>query len=592
MAWLKVLAVGLIPIGMPVMAVDATEISSSTTWQLLVHHSDNHAQIQDPQFLLTRTNFSAKAELAATIELFQQNPTAAWCRFPARGLYLARMGVIADELQQKVPSCEPLQRFLNDVRVDELSLVYAVPELVSDTSMMGHVFLRTQSTYDDGLSQAHTLAFFTKIDSINPLRLLYQNTVSGMAGYMVLRPYAIDLKQYQQVEQRTVWQYQLTSTPEQRRLLQLHIYELKDLKIDYYFQSFNCATLTLELLGLLDPHVNQHRGWIVSPSDVVKAAHQANLVQSTVVARSDQDWLAIGQQQLPTAQVRELDAAINGSTKPLTTGVLQSSLALNYARAAGRVAIASKQRLVSDQMQLLNQWPELTAEDEAWHAPTSTPGDSGWGARVIDTAQGQAYEFDWLIHGFDRDSNQRARQHEGELKLGHVRLRYDPQQQWQLRQFDLYSMLSLPTNGWAYQAQLGYQRLSAQDAIEPENVSTLSSTDVHAGMGLSRPLSQHSQWFALAGLGASIGPWQQPVYGYIDVGLISQPLDSTKLQVRYRQTSKQYQQAGISQKAQGQWTFNLNHYLSEHWQLSVRYEQAAFAPQQQADVGVGIWYLF
>jgi len=501
------------------------QLASHREWQLLIHEWQGKPQLTDPAFLLSRDDYSAERELKATLNLYRLSPQAAWCRFPARIAWLAaQQGIALTELPE--PSCDKLAQYQADVPFEHLELVFATEVLSSSTSMMGHVFLKASGANDDGLSQAHTFAYFTKIETLNPLVLLYDNTIGGMQGYMVVRPFHVDLAFYRDKEQRTVWQFGLLATPQQLQLLQLHLYEIKDTKIDYYFQAYNCATLTLELLALLNPDVLQQRDWIVTPADVVKAAKHYQLVQDTdVVVAKPQQYRQL-QRHLTTQQRQQLAEL---SQEPLAdTTLYQNAAAEQYARLLTNAQVEQSTLSRQAQMALLQPWsadPSTAPDYTQQPHPAKTLGDSVLSMQAMRQGEAQGAQFRWLANGHLLQTNNQHYQAESELMMGNIVAQYQ-QQQWRLSEFTLYSVTNLQTTSdlfprWAGRFYVGYHPVWTNDGWD-------SRTELSAGGGKSFALTPDLTWYWLADVGATTDFSEHRLFAGASTGMLWQLTETQK----------------------------------------------------------------
>lgn len=510
-------------------------IAQHPTWALLLHSWQGEAQIDAAEFLLSAADFSLEQELQATLRLFRQQPAATFCRFPARLTFIAQqLGIQLPS--ERFQACAELQRYRNYVPFTSMELVFASEVLDSTTSMLGHVFLKASGVNHRGTAVAHSLAYFAEIPPYNPARLMFASTVTGLPGYYIVRPFATDQRQYVQKEQRNLWQFALNASDAQKELLQLHLWELRNLDITYYFQSFNCATLTLELLALLDPTVLASRRLFVSPHDVVKAAHATELVRATDVQYADPWLFAALQQQLPSEQRQQLDAMVLHSIEAPTNAadntlmwpkeLAESALAARYlnlasahAQTQGRLDATRRVQLLSSIPSVLNTDVQLSGDQN----PAKTPQDSmlalGW-QRMAGSAD-PVWHLKFLGSGHYLHGDNRQYQTESELQIAGIALGYDAlHQRTRLHEFTLYSMKSyVPHQSlypqWSSEFYAGYQPIVQHD------LSLDYAGELSGALGKSWRWHQDVMAFALAGGGLSVPQWQQSyAFALAKTGLI------------------------------------------------------------------------
>lgn len=567
-----------------------SQLAQDPQWLLLLHDAAGAPQLRDAKFLLSHGDYSPVAELAATLDLFRLSSSAAYCRFPARLHWAQAKGLISlDDIDTQ--PCAKLAKYLADVPFQQLDLVFATEVLSSTTSMMGHVFFKAQGIADDGVARATTLAYFTRIRSLNPLVLVYENTVSGMEGYVVVRDFNVDAQFYRGNEQRTVWQYQLVATPAQLELLQLHLYELKDTQIDYYFQAFNCATLTLEVIALLDPAVMHERGWIVTPVDVVKAAHQYGLVAATDVMASERlQWLQLTA-ALPSADRLALDTMVQQG-QPLLDGdaYLQDARAEQYVRLRTAQAVANGAMTRSQQADLLQPWhadPATRLSLTQLREPTTTPPDSllglGWQQPLL--ADGSRHSLRWLANGHLLYGDNSGYQAESELQMGNIVLSqqstpYQDEDHVQVSEFTLYSVRSLAVTTseyprWAGEFYLGYQPLLTPTGLQ-------SQAELATAAGKSYALGADALVYALVGAGA-VTDWRQShAYAVAKVGGLWSLSKHHKVGVELERNSGKVAGDADYLTATVQWHWQ----LAPQWALLQQWRYTAFGNIQDHSAAV------
>lgn len=516
----------------------------------MLHSNNGEAQITDPAFLLSSNQFSEQSEQHLLMELYAQNPRQTFCRYPARLSYLS------DKLGFKLSAdrydhCPELKQFLHYVPFQQLELVFASEVLSSASSMMGHIFLKASGENFRQVQVSHSLAYFTEITTINPAKLIVESTLTGMPGFFSVRPFSKDLEQYNKKEQRNVWQFQLQGTEERLILLQLHIWELNQINLTYYFQSFNCATLTLELLALLEPKVLTERGLIVSPLDVVKAATKYNMIRHTKVDAADL-WLYNAlRNTMPRAVVSELDSYLEGQTTQLE---LSHPLATAYL-AISIDQLEKEQHLSREKAQRLRQH-NATVQNSAldlshYKHPALTPQDSALGFRSRQTNQNTTLLLDFLPAGHFIHSDNRQYLSESELQIAKTTLAWTQQTgKLKLDEFTIYSLRSLSPDTrlfplWSGEFYLGYTPVYGANS-EYQSIAELS-----AAAGKTYNLHKDVIAFGLLGAGLTSRLSDSYAFSYSKAGLSFNLAANSKLIAEYTINSGKmgsqtdYRQLGI-----------------------------------------------
>ena len=318
----------------PAPLPDATSLAvlaANPVWQALLHSEHGRANIADPTFSLSLPQFSPQAELQATLDRLQQDPAAA-CRFPARYWWLQRQLALPD---LPLDDCPDVATFRQKAPMQTLSLVFVSENLTQPSSIMGHAFLKLSGPDSQGRRQDHAISFYTDADTVNLPKLLFESLVTGKQGYFALGPYQEQQSRYTDEEERNVWEYDLALDDWQRELVRLHLLELKQTRLRYYFQDYNCATLVRFIMALSGKMPPRPPGW-VSPKDLVRSAREAGLIttQRTVTPSR---WMTrtLGQQLSAAQRAANAQALASGDIQAqhYPAGDTQAFVALMHADA-------------------------------------------------------------------------------------------------------------------------------------------------------------------------------------------------------------------------------------------------------------------
>ena len=280
------------------------------TWHALIHSSDDKPSIRGSSFLLSRDKFSPKNELVETIRVLYAGDSGSGekCRYPARNKWIAeKLALRPVSLQH----CSELQEFIARAPADEIVLVYASENISQPSSMMGHILLKMAGEDAQGHRREHAVSFFTEIEGINFPKIVYDSLITGKKGYFALSPYENRLEAYLAAEQRNVWEYRLSLTETQREMVQLHIWELKTADPTYYFDAYNCATLTNYVLATANPDLLDAGSYLLSPLDVVKNAYRHGMFGSVSVLPSSKWKIRMIAESLPTSVNRRVKKAVD-----------------------------------------------------------------------------------------------------------------------------------------------------------------------------------------------------------------------------------------------------------------------------------------
>jgi hypothetical protein len=213
----------------------------------------------------------------------------AQCKFPARFLFITHELNISKNEFPKI-NCPDFKLYNEKAPADNISVIYASENVKNPSSMMGHVFLKFSGKNYQNKKVNHAITFYTVIDNINPISLLYQNTIPGMKGLFALQPYKKIEQNYTKKENRNIWEYQLSLTNYRRKLIYYHVWELKGINMKYYFTSYNCSTVIYDMLSLANPKIYDDKKIWITPLTSVKYLYKYNLIKKARLYPSN-SWL-------------------------------------------------------------------------------------------------------------------------------------------------------------------------------------------------------------------------------------------------------------------------------------------------------------
>ncbi|WP_152058183.1 Lnb N-terminal periplasmic domain-containing protein, partial [Aliarcobacter butzleri] len=103
---------------------------------------------------------------------------------------------------------------------------------------------------------SNAINYAAKTDEKNGLIFAYNGLFGGYEGRYSIMPYYEKIKEYNNLEQRDVWEYDLNLSQEEINKLVLHTWELKDSYANYYFFKENCSYNVLWLLEIARPSLD------------------------------------------------------------------------------------------------------------------------------------------------------------------------------------------------------------------------------------------------------------------------------------------------------------------------------------------------
>lgn len=260
---------------------DKNKLYTDKQWLSLLHFDGKNSIITSNSFFLdTENNPDPKRELIATIEamslpesdfLTNRHPQ---CLFPARRLWIkTRLG---EELSLPNVKCPDLENWEKDYPIESISLIFVSGYLSNPASFFGHVLLKLNKSSSDESESSPLLDLSVNYGAsvgINdgPIKYISYGLLGGYDAEYTIDDYFIYDATYAELESREMWEYELNLSQLDIKLIQLHLWELKGQKIDYYFLNRNCATQLSYLIQMVtgESLVTNHQPWDM-PIDIFK----------------------------------------------------------------------------------------------------------------------------------------------------------------------------------------------------------------------------------------------------------------------------------------------------------------------------------
>lgn len=249
------------------------DLSKKPQWLALLHINENNiSEISDSNFYISK-QFDSKIELEA---LLREKSCENICKYPARYKFLS------DNLELNISfdHCEDLRNFLKQSRGENASLVFASSFLGSPTSYFGHTFIKINKNNNIYFSQ--TLGYVAELpQQLNFFELLTKGIGGGYIGRYVVTPYYAMIENYNVVEQRTLYEYQLDLTKDEIEIMLWHSYEMLNTNIPYKFFTENCAYELFWLLDVARPnaHLREKLKAYVIPYETIETVKKENMIK-------------------------------------------------------------------------------------------------------------------------------------------------------------------------------------------------------------------------------------------------------------------------------------------------------------------------
>jgi hypothetical protein len=361
----------------------------------------------DPQAELEGTLRAFFSEAAETDEA--QHPQ---CRFPARYAWLgAELGF--DERRMPRPQCRRYREWRSALDAKQLTLVFASAYLDNPGSMYGHTLLRVDAADQDERTRllAYSISFAADTNETNGIVFAVKGLFGGYPGVFAMLPYYMKVREYSDLENRDLWEYELDLSPEELERVLRHAWELLPAYFEYYFFDENCSYHLLALLQVARPDLEltaPFRLWAL-PVDTVRAlTDQPGLVKRIVYRPARSTLIAerlARMQPEERRMARDLglgtlnadDAALRALPPERAARVIEAGYDyLNYRRTTGTSAVKDGGALARE---LLVARSRVDAPSQAPDLETPVRPDQGHRTARLSAGAGRRERHDFLELG-------------------------------------------------------------------------------------------------------------------------------------------------------------------------------------------------
>ena len=477
------------------IALANDNLAQDPFWISLGHYQRGNfggwsSYVDDDAFFFAADGASnPQAELRATVKALYQDPALGdahpQCRFPARTRWLKAQLNLTD---LPTPACSDYQAWLKDVNPHSTVLVFPAAYLNSPSSMFGHTLLRIDQPDIDShntalLSYALNFGAFIEGDD-NSIMYAWRGLMGGYPGLFALVPYRDKLSEYSRLENRDLWEYRLNLTPEETARMVEHVWELKQIRFDYFFFDENCSYRLLELLEIARPGITLTDQFPLTaiPTDTVRAVKDAGLVQSIDYRPSRERELLARGNQLTAAEQRwavrlSEDSALLTDAQYLALPEQRRALIQDAAfRLVRYHALGAEREQYAqrsfDLLSAINRNRPPSVEVERPDLP-----EEGHESRTWQLAGGSRDDRAFAEYGLrmayhDLNDNLSGFPLGAQIEIFQLKLRQYEGNHWQLQRLDLANIRSLtPRNillkPWSWQVGGGLERVLGKDGDTP-----------------------------------------------------------------------------------------------------------------------------
>lgn len=247
-------------------------------WKRLLHYNNYRSLINDKSsfFVTPDGNKNYLGELKVNLKQAGDDPDYK-CHFPARYYFLTG--------KEDFQNCEEYRKYRKYTGLDKVSVVYASEDASSPVSSLGHLLIKFEGYNGQNAYKQYGLGFVANTTSDAVLLLNFFR--GSIDGEHTLQPYDDVIVNYVNKENRSIWEYELKLTPEEKKLLKYHIFELKSHVIRYYFTSNNCTTGTSLILSVAnEKYLYNGNKFFVTPKEYLQYLHRQNAIKQIILLPS------------------------------------------------------------------------------------------------------------------------------------------------------------------------------------------------------------------------------------------------------------------------------------------------------------------
>ncbi|TGN07056.1 DUF4105 domain-containing protein [Leptospira ilyithenensis] len=230
-------------------------------------------------FLSNKGNENPKKELFATLRSFfaeedfdSEEILHPQCSFPERYDWLKKqLGFDAKVLKER--KCKRFEAWKEALGGQGLRIVFSSYYMQSPGSMFGHTLIKVDSQFNESSELLdYGVGFAANTGDVNIVYYMFGGLTGRFPGTFSIFPYYLKVNEYNDLENRDLWEYKLNLDEEERARFLRHLWEMRRSHFDYFFLSENCS---YHLLGMFDVagtnlSLSSKAGSLVSPADTIK----------------------------------------------------------------------------------------------------------------------------------------------------------------------------------------------------------------------------------------------------------------------------------------------------------------------------------
>lgn len=268
-------------------------------WLKLMRYNKNlfgyKSEVDHSNYFLSKDGkTNPYSELAASIEAFNSIETGdinkhPVCLFPGRYLYLYKKKKVKKFDLEK---CSDFQYYRKKLSLTSASVIFSSYYINRPASAFGHTFLKLNQ--GDSLTsdlKSYGVDFSAQVNTKNPLMYGLKGIFGGFYGRFSLLPYFLKLREYNDLESRDLWEFELNFAPDELELLEAHLWDMNRAIFDYYYFTENCSYHIYRFIDAIKPDWKLWKEtytYLVPMDTVIPLVEKKDIVKNIFVRESIQ----------------------------------------------------------------------------------------------------------------------------------------------------------------------------------------------------------------------------------------------------------------------------------------------------------------
>jgi len=236
----------------------------------------------DSFYLHPEGKYNPTKELNYSISLINSQqgnkPLDFSCLFPARASLIHQW-----KLAKVKSNCPKLNSWKQHIDLKSIHYIYTSQYPSNPASVFGHSFILLKSHSQPELMNL-TVNYAADVpQKIGPFDYILRGLGGGFDGTYTIQPFYSRIQQYNNVEDRDMWSYQLDFNSQEMDQFLNHLWEIKDrFKMPYHFLTKNCSGILLKLIAAIKTEHSLYpkNPLYIAPAESLKNLNEWGIIKS------------------------------------------------------------------------------------------------------------------------------------------------------------------------------------------------------------------------------------------------------------------------------------------------------------------------